>query len=241
MIADIGPTNHLHIEFKVLPIQNMEATRKEGRPIYDDVEHVEIKFVGDPKKVLVAPAHEKFTRDRQTGQWVSYAEAYHKHYEAFQSGQAIKGSGTPIDKLPFLTEGKCAELRALNIHTAEALAGLEGANLSKLGMYGRSLKNQAAEYISHAKETALETRLQAENDDLKARLAALEAAMNTPAPAPAVEYTPNTHVRLMDEWTEAELKGFIKEQTGSAPRGQPARETLIAMAKKAHQDSLEAA
>lgn len=222
--ADIGPTNHLHIEFKLLPVQNMNETRTQGRPIYDDVEHVEIKFVGDPKKILVAPAHEKFTHDRQSGQWVSYAEAYHRHYEAFKTGQAAKGSGTPIEMLPFVTPAKVNELKALNVHTAEGLAQLEGANLQRLGMFGRSLKEQAASYISHAKETALETRLSAENEDLKNRLAALEALMSKPAPAPVEP------AGQFDAFTDEQIKAFIKENTGHTPRGNPSRATLISQA-----------
>lgn len=234
MITDIGSTSHLHIEFKILPVQNMEKTRKEGRPIYDDVEHVEIRHVGDPKKINVAPAHESFMRDRATGQWITYAEAYHRHYEAFKTGQAVRGSGTPLDKLPFLSEGRCAELRALNIHTAEALAGLEGANLAKLGMYGRSLKNQATEYITHAKDTALETRLQAENDDLKARLAVLEAALveNGGKAVPKEAYVA---VNDFSGWGPDDLKAFIKERTGSAPKGQPSHATLVRMAEEANE------
>ena len=89
----------------------------------------------------------------------------------------MKGDGTPVEELPFLTESRRHELKALNIFTAEGLASLEGANLERLGMSGRELKNKALAYINHAKDTALETKLTAENDALKDRLAALEAML----------------------------------------------------------------
>lgn len=235
-MIDPGETRHLHIEFFIQPEENPKKTREEGRPIFEDKEFVRIKFVGDPKKELVAPAHDKFMPDRANGQWITYAQAYHRHYEAFKTGQAALGEGTPISELPFLTEARRAELKALHIHTAEGLAGLEGTNLSRLGMYGRQLKDQATAYLAKAKDSALETKLSAENATLKARLEALEAAMAgrtvVQTPEPASQF---------DNFTDADLKAFIKERAGKAPMGQPSRATLLQMAEKATQEPAEAA
>lgn len=237
-MIDAGDTRHLHIEFFVEATENPAKSRQEGRPIFEDKEFVRIKFVGDPKKELVAPAHDKFQRDRATGQWVTYAQMYHRHYEAFQTGQASLGEGTPISELPFLTEARRAELKALHIHTAEALAGLEGANLSRLGMFGREIKDKATAYLAKAKDSALETRLSAENTALRERLEALEKMMTataqTPAPALAT-------VSPFVSWEDGELKAFIKERTGSGPKGNPSHSTLIQMAEKAAVEPAEAA
>ncbi|WP_119392709.1 hypothetical protein [Taklimakanibacter lacteus] len=174
-MAAFSATRHLHVTFFLNPIENPAKSRAEGRPIFEDREMVEIKFVGDPKKILVAPAHEKFARDHASGQWVTYAQAYHRHYEAFKTGEAAKGEGTPIDELPFISSARRAELRALHVHTAEALSGLEGANLERLGLFGRELKDQAKAYIDKAKDSAVETKLAAENSALRQRIEALEA------------------------------------------------------------------
>lgn len=168
-------TRHLHITFSLEPVENPNKSRAQGRPIFEDREMVEIKFVGDPKKVLVAPAHEKFTRDQGSGHWLTYAQAFHRHYEVFKTGEAAKGEGTPIDELPFLTAARRAELRALHIHTAEALSGLEGAPLANLGPFGRELKDKAAAYITRAKNSAADNGLIEENANLRRRLEALEA------------------------------------------------------------------
>lgn len=237
-MIDPGETRHLHIEFFIQPEENPAKTRAEGRPIFEDKEFVRIKFVGDPKKELVAPAHDKFMLDRGTGQWITYAQAYHRHYDAFKTGQAALGEGTPISELPFLSEAKRAELKALHIHTAEGLAGLEGTNLSRLGMYGRQLKDQATAYLAKAKDSALETRLSAENASLKARLEALEALMSTPAPAVSA---PAEAVSVFSGWDDAALKAFIKERTGTAPKGNPSHATLVQMAEKAVAETAEAA
>lgn len=258
-MIDAGDTRHLHITFMIEPVHNVAKSRAEGRPIFDEQEMVEIKFVGDPKKVLVAPAHDKFTRDGQTGEWISYAQAYHRHYEAFKTGEAAKGEGTPISELTFITASKRAELKALHIHTAEALAGLEGANLARLGMYGRELKDQATAYISHAKETALESRLSAENASLRARLELLEAKMQpvTDAPAPGSlhelqgagydsgaaghELQGRVAAVVFQTWPDADLRAFIKERTGAAPKGQPSHATLVAAVQKIMADEAQEA
>ncbi|MGE3874293.1 MAG: hypothetical protein AB7F74_15185 [Parvibaculaceae bacterium] len=241
---DPAATRHLHIEFRTVAVENRAKSLKEGRPIFDQQEQVFIRFAGDTKKELVAPAHEKCMRDPATGLWVSYAQVYHRHYEAFKSGEAAIGEGTPVEELPFLDTARRAELKALHIHTAEALAGLEGPNLSRLGMFGRELKEKARAYIDKARDSALEIRLAAENAALTQRIAALETqllAERAPAPPPspqdrtAVDETDIAAAATpFDGWPDADLKAFIKEQTGQAPRGAPSHEKLVELAGQAH-------
>lgn len=242
-MLDPASTRHIHIEFKNVAVQNQAKSAREGRPIYDQQEQVHIRFAGDTKKELVAPAHEKCMRDPGTGLWVSYAQLYHRHYEAFKSGERAMGEGTPLDELPFIDAARRAELKALHIHTAEALAQLEGVNLNRLGMFGRELKDKAAAYIAKAKDSALEICLAAENAELKTRLEALETALlraNAPAAAPTpVEPEPSAGVNIFDSWNDDDLKAFIKVQTGTAPMGQPSHAMLALLAEEA--DTKEAA
>jgi hypothetical protein len=241
---DASSTKHLHIEFKNVAVENRAKSLKEGRPIFDQQEQVHIKFVGDTRKELVAPAHEKCIRDPAANLWVSYAQLYHRHYDAFKSGEAAIGDGTPISELSFLTEARRAELRALHIHTAESLAELEGPNLSRLGMFGRELKEQAKTYIERAKETALESRLSAENVALKSRLEVLEAQLlqgniggrqiEQPAAARPEQTGDDQAPSVFANWDAAALKAFIKERTGTAPKGQPGHDTLVRLAEDAN-------
>lgn len=250
-VTDPGDTRHLFITFHIEAVENPAETRKAGRPIYEDREMINIKFVGDNKRELSAPAHEKFKRDPATNEWVTYAQYYHRHYDAFKTGEAVKGSGTPLSELPFLTESKRAELKALNVHTAEALAQLDGANLQRLGMYGRSLKNQAEAYIAAAEKSAPFSKLAEENAALTARLAALEAQiaggkMNLTAQAHIVDPAdksgspsqptaqPEEAASVFEPWPDADLRTFIKERTGAAPKGQPAHATLVRLAEEAN-------
>jgi hypothetical protein len=239
-MVDSSSTRHLHIEFKNVAVENKAKSLKEGRPIYDQQEQVHIRFVGDTKKELVAPANERCARDPGNGQWISYAQLYHKHYDAFKSGQEVAGEGTPIEELHFIDAAKRAELKALHVHTAEALAGLEGVNLACLGMYGRELKEKAKAYIDKAKDSALETRLAAENAQLKARLEALEAQIaGKPVPTPS-EPEVETEATVFEDWDNPALKAFIKKRSGAAPKGNPSHATLVRQAQELFSGEQEA-
>jgi hypothetical protein len=91
-------------------------------------------------------------------------------------------------------------------------------------MGGRELKNQAQAYLEKAAGSADVTRLAFENvdlrrqiDDLRAQMAGLAGG----APEPEAED------KSLEDCTDAELKAFIKRETGEGVKGNPSRETLL--------------
>ncbi|XUM19753.1 hypothetical protein ACRAVF_18990 [Bradyrhizobium oligotrophicum S58] len=167
------------VRFFHLPVKDEAATKAAGRPIFEDKEVCEIRFAGNREKVGHFPAHEVFKTDRDMeGNMteITYALEYNEQYLKFKAGNAQTISGTPLDELPFLSESKRRELKALNISTAEALAAVDGNNLKMLGMGGRELKNQAQAYLDKAagsvdliKMAARMAELEAQNKQLLAR------------------------------------------------------------------------
>jgi hypothetical protein len=238
-----GDTSHLFIEFKAEQIENPAKSKEAGRPIFDDVEFCSIQHVGDQKTWFVVPAEERsiYVRDRGgSGRYVTYAECYFEHYKAFKEGEARAQSGTPVEELPFLSAAKRAELKALNIHTAEALAQLDGTPLTRLGMGGREMKNQAQAYLDRAKEGAIDAKLAAQNARLEEELAAMReqvAAMkqltSVMEKKAAREEMPVEPPSGFDDWSTDELRTLIKDRTGTAVRGRPAHDTLVRMAQEA--------
>lgn len=198
--------------FKTVAQQDMTASKKAGRPIFKDVEVVEVRIAGDRNFAPVFPAHAMWRR--VNGEEVTYAQRFADAYERFAAGKEQVADGTPLSELPFLTEAKRAELRALKVYTAEALAALDGKNLTNLGGQGREMKNQAIAYLEKSTGTAGATALAAEVEALRAELAAVRAGEVEPAPA--------------DDEKEA-LKARIADLTGSRPRGNPSVETLREM------------
>lgn len=231
--------------FKVHTVLNEAKSKKAGRPIYDDLEVIEIRFAGDKQKVAVFPAHEaepNATRESiaNGGEVITYAMAYKEQYKRFKSQEVQVADGTPLSELTFLTQAKRYELKALNVHTAEALAALDGMPLKQLGMGGRELKNQAQAYLAKASGSADVTRVAAENEGLRQQVADLQAQMAALASGqqPSAgsdeegderegEGDGGNEGKALEDCTDAELKAFIKRETGESVKGNPSRETLL--------------
>ena len=117
----------------------------------------------------------------------------------------------------------------MTIYTAEALATLDGNPLKQFVMVGRTLKEQAQAYLAKATDSAAVTRLAAENESLKAALLQMQAAQQQ-APSQELATTP------FDDMDEESLKEWIKDSSGSRPRGNPSLETLRRMATEINDD-----
>ena len=208
--------------FKNVAQHDEQASKKAGRPIYHDMEIVEVRIAGDRNFAPVFPAHAMWRRI--DGDEITYAQRWPKQYARFQENQIQIADGTPLSELTFLTEAKRKELQGLKVYTAEALASLDGKNLAALGQGGRVMKNQAEAFLKSASGTAQTVALAAEVADLRAQLAAMRgevAAQAEPEQEPAE-----------DDGKQA-LKEQYKELVGSYPRGNPSIETLQRMVDEA--------
>jgi glutathione peroxidase-family protein len=239
--------NLIYPIFKTHTSVNEAKSKAAGRPIYDELEVVVISFAGDKQKVAVFPAHDidpEATRENDNVP-TTYAMRYGKQYRAFKNQTTQVASGTPLEELTFLTQARRMELKALNIHTAEALAALDGTPLKQIGPGGRELKNKAQAYIDKATGTADVTAMAAELAALKQQLAERDAAIQHLAAgsSPAqdgdgddaededgqedAESDQGGTDKSLEDCTDAELKAFIKRETGEPVRGNPSRQTLI--------------
>lgn len=225
--------------FKTHSTLNEAKSRKEGRPIYDDIEVVEIRMAANKQTVGVFPAHAvwKWVDKPEGGrEEMTYAMRFPDQYKRFKSNSAQAHSGTPVEELPFLTQGKRLELKALNVHTAETLAALDGQPLRNLGVGGRELKDMAQAYLDNAKQSADATRLASENEKLRQRIKDMEQDANNAAQAKSVSAESERKPSPFDDMDKDDLKAWIKDATGEAPRGNPNKDTLIAMAEEINAD-----
>lgn len=169
--------------FKTHPKFNKAESDKQKRPVYDEIEIVELKFAGNKNTVAVYPAHDfaEWTENPETGEreQITYAMKYNAQYRAFKDGGVQLTTGTPLEALTFVNAGKRLELKALGVHTVEALASIDGQPLKQLGMGGRDLKNQAIAYLeeAHPVDEEMAQIVAAQGDEiaqLKAQLAELK-------------------------------------------------------------------
>lgn len=231
--------------FYVEAIKDEKASREAGRPIFKDVEQCEIHFAADRQRVVSLPAHDPFERDPATNEWTTPAQKFAPIYQKFKlDPEGLHITGTPLAELPFLTAAKRAELKALNIHTAEALAQLDGPNMKALGIGGRDLKNQAKAYIDKASGSADVTRLAAENAAMSERLAELERQnaelIATKGGKVAKPAKKSDEPSPFADWETADIKAWLKDSTGSDPT-ETTHEALVARADEVNAELAEQA
>lgn len=124
-------------------VQNKAESDKAGRPIFRDVEYVEIRIAGDKGSIVC-----RKVRDEDRQRWPEV-------YERFKKQQETAIEGTPVEEWPVLTASQAAELKALNIFTVEALAELKDSGLANLGMGARDLQAKAKAYIAASEDTSV--------------------------------------------------------------------------------------
>lgn len=212
--------------FKNVAQHDEQASKKAGRPIYHDMEIVEVRIAGDRNFAPVFPAHAMWRRI--DGEEITYAQRWSRQYERFKENQIQIADGTPLSELTFLTEAKRKELQGLKVYTAEALASLDGKNLAALGQGGRVMKNQAEAFLKSASGTAQTVALAAEVADLRAQLEAMRGGAS-----PTVMLETATDEPPAEDDAKQALKEQYKELVGSYPRGNPSIETLQRMVDEA--------
>jgi hypothetical protein len=145
------------VTFYLDKMQNNFKSEQEGRPVFDDKEMIRIITPGDTKSVIEAVVK------------MEHKLQYAREYEAFQKGMAAPIEGTPLEEWPPMTPATVANLKAANIHTVEQLAEVHDGLLANLGMGGRTLRDKAKNWLENAAGGAVVSRLQAENETLKAQ------------------------------------------------------------------------
>jgi hypothetical protein len=137
--AQTAPTrdNVTFARFYVKAVENPFEGNKQGRPIYDEKEYVEIIIAGQKSTV-----DRKVTADDK----VRFAPAY----AAFLTNREAVTTGTPLEEWPALSVSQIAEFRSLNIRTLEALASLDDAAIQRLGTGGRKICERAKARLEEA-------------------------------------------------------------------------------------------
>lgn len=201
--------------------ENKFASNKEGRPVFDDIEMVEILAPADRARSLLVPAHAEWKRFGTTR--VTYSERFKDHYKRFKANEGPVVEGTPLSEAPFLSMAQRASFKALDIYTVEQLASLSGQAIKNLGVGGLAVVQQAKGYLETASGTAETAALLIRVEELEAKL------RDALKPKPAGDESAHA---AFEEMGLEDLKSYIEDKTGSRPRGNPSVPTLIAMARE---------
>lgn len=212
-------------------VENKFKSHAEGRPVFDDVEMVEIAFPADRNKTFIVPAHATFFQDGT--QAITYAQRFAEHYARFKANEGPVVTGTPLSEAPFLSMADKASLKALQVYTIEQLAGLSGQALKNIGTGGLAKQQAAVAYLETAKGTADTVKLKSEIEELQRQIAELRGGSG--------EIDPSGSGGAYDGKSADELKDLIQSKTGARPRGNPSVQTLISMLTDLDKEAAEAA
>jgi len=158
--------DQLLVRFFLKERENKEETLKQGRPIFKEVEYIEIRVAGK--------------RDAQACRPATWADKsrFPKHYEAFQKRTEMPEEGTPLTQWPQISRAQVEEFAYMHIKTVEQLVSMADSNCHKIHG-GLLLKQRAAEFLEAADATALiaeKEELQRRLDDMEAKMASILAA-----------------------------------------------------------------
>lgn len=219
--------------FKYIEVENIPKSETAGHAVMETKEVVEVRFAGSKNYSPVFPVDDMWKREGN--RIVTYAERWPDQYRAFKEGNPQEAMGTPLEMLRQygVTPELVSLCRALRIYSIEALNHLEGQAVKSLGMNSNKLKDAARQFMA---DKLKGQDAYGEIEALKAKIAELEARSTVP---PAADSSPAEIEATVQEADDAfaslsddDIKQEIAALTGSRPRGNPARETLVRSLKE---------
>ena len=127
-------------------------------------DRIKIKLRGDPSTVVDEPVRERHT--------VRFASLW----KAYKEGRAMESEGTPLGEVVWLDPDTTAQLRLLQIHTIEQLAGISDGAVEQAGVFALAgFRDAAQRHLERTRRASGYDALERENRILADRIAALEA------------------------------------------------------------------
>lgn len=211
-----NPDSALVVKFHRRAVQQPYQTKEQGRPIFQDVDYIQIFTPGNQLNIIDTPVRDEHKR-RFAQQWAQYQAAH-------SNGDQIVG--TPVSAWPLLTASQAEEFKAAKFFTVEQLANASDGQLQNLGMVGGAsphvIRDRAKAYLQAAAGTAPVESQAAELAETKAKLAEMEKtlAMLTAQQNGMIVAAEPTAPKKRGRRTKAEMLAHeekIKSSIGKSP------------------------
>lgn len=159
-----NPDSRLAVRFYSKSVQNAFETERQGRPIFFDVDYVQIFVPGDQNSVIDTIARDDH-KNRFPVQWARFKNT--KDENAHEMG-------TPLKEWPRISASQAEELRALKFYTVEAIANASDAAIQNVGMIAGmspyAFREHAQRFLKVATEDASINETEEKNKQLEAEL-----------------------------------------------------------------------
>jgi len=137
----------LLVKFYLRSRPDSTASLREGRPMFRDVEYIDIKIPGTRSGGACRPVRQ------------SDLDRFPKHYAAFKNRVEEPESGTPLIEWPLITRSQAEELAFFNVKTVEQLVEMADVHVSKF-MGLNAMRDKAKIFLQKAADEAPELALQ---------------------------------------------------------------------------------
>lgn len=165
----MGDDSAMFARFDDVYPENEFRTAIEGRSIVDHLIEVTIENPGNHLWCHKA----RFTLDEgKIGNM--WTRRFAQQWQAFLNQKEQIPEGMPIDAWAPLDKRRIMELKASRIYTVEQIAALTDMNGPNFGMDWRKLRDMAISTLKPLEGQATISRLTRENEDMKAKMEALE-------------------------------------------------------------------
>jgi len=107
-------------------------------------------------------------------------EVIKPYYEHWKGGREAPVNGTPLEKLPGMTEEMLERFRALHLRSIEDAASMTEGDMERIGFGARDVKERAKAYLERNPHQATQAAVAATNGEvktLKQQVAALTAML----------------------------------------------------------------
>ncbi|HHA18196.1 MAG TPA: hypothetical protein ENK70_00625, partial [Methylophaga sp.] len=139
-------SNSVFARFFNKSIQHAGLSKKKNRPVFNNVEYVEIIISGDKNNRPVLKVNDTHRR------------RFEKEYSAFKRGEDEVLQGTPISEWNGISRTRADELKSMGIKTIESLAELPDTYMKRLGFGGVELRKKALAYFNKDSEAVVEVQ-----------------------------------------------------------------------------------
>ena len=174
---------YLAVKFYLQEQKDTQKSEEAGRPIFRDVEYIEILQPGNKDNIIRRPAT-KMDKSR-----------FPQHYQMWKARTVDSQEqvvGTPLTEWAGITRAQAAELSFFNVKTVEQLANMADSNTT--GMMGlQGLKQKAVKYLESSADQATVdalAALKAENAEMRELVKQLMGSATQDQPQAAVEHDP---------------------------------------------------
>lgn len=167
-----GQADPSFARFYLKPVKNEHKSTLENRPIFEDLEYVEITLPGDRRSIV-----DRRVKPEDRERWP-------QQYKFFKDDKDQIGEGMPLGEWNVITRSEVEEYKFFKVHTVEQMAAISDAALMDLPKGTMELRDKAKRFLEAAADGKPMEALAAEvakRDDtielLKGQVAELTAQM----------------------------------------------------------------